>query len=79
MKIKRTPIFLVCPPVCYTCTRSRTVRDRILKFGMQDEYENQEDPYFCFGPSHLSLQSYCPFQFHCKPMEACELNISRTT
>ena len=24
----------VCPSVCYTCTRSRTVRDRILKFGM---------------------------------------------
>ena len=27
----------VCP---YTCTRSRTVRDRILKFGMWVEYEN---------------------------------------
>ena len=24
----------VRPSVCYTCTRSRTVRDRILKFGM---------------------------------------------
>ena len=24
----------VCPSVCYTCTRSRTDRDRILKFGM---------------------------------------------
>ena len=30
----------VHPSVCYTCTRSRTVRDRILKLGMQDEYEN---------------------------------------
>ena len=34
-------------------------------------------------PSDLSLQSYCPFQrfsfsLHCKPMEACEQNISRT-
>ena len=29
------PVFLsVSPSVCYTCTRSRTVRDRILKFGM---------------------------------------------
>ena len=26
--------------VRYTCTRSRTVRDRILKVGMCDEYEN---------------------------------------
>ena len=26
--------------VRYTCTRSRTVRDRILKFGMWVEYEN---------------------------------------
>ena len=24
----------VCLSVCYTCTRSRTGRDRILKFGM---------------------------------------------
>ena len=24
----------VRPSLCYTCTRSRTVRDRILKFGM---------------------------------------------
>ena len=30
----------VHPSVCYTCTRSGTVRDRILKFGMWDEYEN---------------------------------------
>ena len=30
----------VHPSVCYTCTWSRTVRDRILKFGMWDEYEN---------------------------------------
>ena len=35
-----------CPSVFYTCTRSSTVRDRILKFGMWDEYENEEDPYF---------------------------------
>ena len=26
--------------VRYVCTRSRTVRERILKFGMWDEYEN---------------------------------------
>ena len=26
--------------VCYTCTWSRTVRDRILKFGMWDVYKN---------------------------------------
>ena len=30
----------VCPSVRYTCTRSRTARDRILKFGMWVEYEN---------------------------------------
>ena len=30
----------VRPSVCYTCTRSRTVRDRILKFGLCDEYGN---------------------------------------
>ena len=28
------------PSVSYACTRSRTVRNRILKFGMWDEYEN---------------------------------------
>ena len=39
--------------------------------------------FFC--PSDLSLQSYCHFQsfffhlLHCKPMEACEHDISRTT
>ena len=30
----------VRPSVCYTCTRPRSVRDRILKFGRYDEYEN---------------------------------------
>ena len=29
--------------VRYTCTRSRTARDRILKFGMWVEYENKGD------------------------------------
>ena len=75
----------VCPSVrqsvCYACTLSRTNRDRILKFGMWDEFENQEDPYLFSCSLVLSLQSYCPFQrflLHCKPMEACEQNISRT-
>ena len=30
----------VYPSVRYTCTRSRTARDRILKFGMWVEHEN---------------------------------------
>ena len=30
----------VRPSVSYACTWSRTVRKRILKFGMWDEYEN---------------------------------------
>ena len=30
----------VCPFVCYACTRSRADRDRFLKFGMWEEYEN---------------------------------------
>ena len=35
------PVHLsVRPSVRYTCTRSRTARDRILKFGMWVEYEN---------------------------------------
>ena len=71
----------VRPSVCNTCTRSRTVRDRILKFGMWDEYEKKTRIFSC--PSDLSLQSYCPsksfsFLLHCNPMEACEQNISRT-
>ena len=49
----------VRPSVRYVCTRSR---DRILKFGMWDEYENDEDLYNFSCPSDLSLQSYCPFQ-----------------
>ena len=35
------PICLsVRPSVRYTCTRSRTIRDKTLKFGMWVEYEN---------------------------------------
>ena len=30
----------VCASVRYAFTRSRTVRDRVLKFDMWDEYEN---------------------------------------
>ena len=36
----------VRPSVSYACIRSNTVRDRILKFGMWDEYENEGDLYF---------------------------------
>ena len=36
----------VCLSLCYACTLSITVRDRILKFGVWDEYEKLEDPYF---------------------------------
>ena len=49
------------PSVHYACTWSKTVRDRTLKFGMWDEYENLEDPYIFSCPSDLRLQSYCPF------------------
>ena len=35
------PVHLsVHPSVHYTCTRSRTIRDNTLKFGMWVEYEN---------------------------------------
>ena len=34
--------------VLYTCTRSRTVRDRNLKLGMWEEDEKLEDLYFLF-------------------------------
>ena len=74
----------VCLSVCYAYTVSRTVRDRILKVGMWDKYENKGDLYFFSCTSDLSLQSYCHFQsfsfsLHCKPMEDCEQSISRTT
>ena len=69
----------VCPCVRYTCTRSRTIRDKILKFGMK--IKKTLNYFSCI--SDLSLQRYCPFQsvscsLHCKHMEACEQNISRT-
>ena len=41
----------------------------------------KETVFFFSCQSDLSLQSYCPFQsfsLHCKHMEACEHNISRT-
>ena len=48
--------------VRYACTRSRTVRGRILKFGMGDEYENYEDPYFLMSIEFI-IAGLLPFSF----------------
>ena len=73
----------ICPCICYACIRSGMVRNRILKFDMWNNYEIYADPYFFSFSSDLLLQSYAPFLTffrlsHCKPMELCEQNISRT-
>ena len=52
----------VRPSIRYACTRSRTVRDRILKFGMCDEYENKGDPYFLLVHGIIAL--FRVFHFH---------------
>ena len=50
----------ICPSDRYACTRSRTVRDRILKFGMWDEYE-KGDPYFFFLSIGFVIAELLPF------------------
>ena len=64
------------------CVRSRTVRDRILKFNIWNKREKLADLYFFSFLSDLSLQcqSYAPFStFATKPMGHCEQNIWGTT
>ena len=51
----------ICPSVCYTCTRSRTVRERILKLGLWDEYENLDDPYLIFLSIGFVTAELLPF------------------
>ena len=51
----------VRPSVHYTCTLSRTVRDRTLKFGMWVEYENYGDPYFFFLSIRFVIAELLPF------------------
>ena len=50
----------ICPSIRYTCTRSRTVRDRTLKFGMWVEYDNYGDPYF-FLSNRFVIAELLPF------------------
>ena len=45
---------------CYICIWSKTGRDRILKFGMWNKYEKEEDLFLFSFSSDFSLQSYAP-------------------